>query len=96
MQITPDDLTDPAVVALLEEHVEEPRSTSPPESTHALDLAGLQAPDVTVWVAREAGIVLGCGALKQLSREHGEIKSMRTSPPAQRRGVARLVMKLEL
>lgn len=44
MQITPDDLTDPAVVALLEEHAEELSSISPPESTHALDLAGLEAP----------------------------------------------------
>jgi putative acetyltransferase len=92
MRITPDDLTDPAVVALLEEHVSELRSMSPPESTHALDLAGLQAADVTVWVAREGDLVLGCGALKQLTPGHGEIKSMRTAGAAQRRGVARLVL----
>lgn len=92
MHITPDDLTDPPVVALLEEHVTELRSMSPPESTHALDLTGLQAPDVTVWVARDGEVVLGCGALKELTPEHGEIKSMRTAQVAQRRGVARLLL----
>lgn len=92
MRITIDDLTDPAVVALLDEHVSELRSLSPPESTHALDLAELQGDDVTVWVAREGDLVLGCGALKELTAEHGEIKSMRTARGAQRRGVARLIL----
>jgi putative acetyltransferase len=90
--INRDDLTDPAVVALLEEHVTELRSMSPPESTHALDLAELRSADVTVWVARDGDVVLGCGALKELTPEHGEIKSMRTARVAQRRGVARLVL----
>jgi len=89
-----DDLTDPAVVALLDGHVAELRSISPPESTHALDLEGLRAPGVTVWAARDAdGTVLGCGALALLDAGHGEVKSMRTSPDAQRRGVARAVLE---
>ena len=92
MRITTDDLTDPAVVALLDEHVSELRSLSPPESTHALDLSELRGGDVTVWVAREGHVVLGCGALKELTSGHGEIKSMRTARVAQRRGVARLIL----
>ncbi|WP_404389749.1 GNAT family N-acetyltransferase [Humibacillus xanthopallidus] len=92
MRITIDDLTDPAVVALLDEHVSELRSLSPPESTHALDLSELRGDDVTVWVAREGHVVLGCGALKELTSGHGEIKSMRTARVAQRRGVARLIL----
>jgi putative acetyltransferase len=89
-----DDLTDPAVVALLDGHVAELRSISPPESSHALDLEGLRAPGVTVWAARDAdGTVLGCGALALLDAGHGEVKSMRTSPQAQRRGVARAVLE---
>jgi putative acetyltransferase len=88
-----DDLTDPAVVALLDGHVAELRRISPPESSHALDLDGLQAPGVTFWAARDAdGMVLGCGALALVEPGHGEVKSMRTTPQAQRRGVARAVL----
>ncbi|MER7073159.1 GNAT family N-acetyltransferase [Terrabacter sp. NPDC000476] len=92
MRITLDDLTDPAVVALLEGHVSQLRSISPPESTHALDLDGLRAPGVSVWVARDGEAVLGCGALTEVGPGHGEVKSMRTAPDARRRGVARAVL----
>jgi len=92
MQITLDDLTDPAVVALLDGHVAQLRSISPPESSHALDLDGLRTPGVTFWVARDGDEVLGCGALTEVAPGHGEVKSMRTAPTAQRRGVARAVL----
>lgn len=92
MRITVDDLTDPAVIDLLEGHVSQLRSMSPPESTHALDLDGLRAPGVTLWVARDGDTVLGCGALAEVGPGHGEVKSMRTAPDAQRRGVARAVL----
>lgn len=92
MRITLDDLTDPAVVDLLEGHVSQLRSISPPESTHALDLDGLRAPGVSVWVARDGDAVLGCGALTEVEPGHGEVKSMRTAPGARRRGVARAVL----
>jgi putative acetyltransferase len=92
MRITLDDLTDPAVIALLDGHVAQLRSISPPESSHALDLDGLRAPGVTFWVARDGDEVLGCGALTEIAPGHGEVKSMRTAPTAQRRGVARAVL----
>ncbi|MEO7447165.1 MAG: GNAT family N-acetyltransferase [Humibacillus sp.] len=92
MHITADDLTDPAVIALLDGHVSQLRSISPPESTHALDLDGLRAPGVSFWAAREGNEVLGCGALTEVEPGHGEVKSMRTAPAARRRGVARAVL----
>ena len=92
MWIAIDDLTDPAVIALLDGHVAQLRSISPPESSHALDLDGLRAPGVMLWVARDGDEVLGCGALTEVSAGHGEVKSMRTAPTAQRRGVARAVL----
>jgi putative acetyltransferase len=92
-RVEPDDLTDPRVVALLEEHVAQMRAISPPESVHALDLDGLRAAAVRFWAARDAsGAVLGCGALKALDGLHGEVKSMRTAPNATRRGVAAAVL----
>lgn len=43
-------------------------------------------------MARDGDAVLGCGALAEVGLGHGEVKSMRTAPDAQRRGVARAVL----
>lgn len=89
------DLDDPLrddVRALLDEHLADMFATSPAESVHALDHGALAAPGVTFWTARDDERVLGCGALKELSASHAEIKSMRTTPAARGRGVASLVL----
>ena len=39
--------------------------------------------------AWESGELLGCGALKELNPQHGEIKSMRTAATHLRKGVAK-------
>ena len=95
LRLDRDDLTDPAVVALLEEHVAELRSISPPESTHALDLAALRADGVDVWVARDgaSGPPLGCVALTLVEPSHGELKSMRTAAGATGRGVGTALLE---
>lgn len=86
VEISLDDLTSDDVVDLLEQHVTQLRSLSPPESTHALDLAALRAPGVSFWVARERGVLQGCVALTLLDERHGELKSMRTSTGSTGRG----------
>jgi putative acetyltransferase len=88
MQIRSDDLRAPEVAALLRAHLEYCRSSSPPESVHALDLDGLRAPGVTLWTAWEGAGLLGCAALKELDPLHGEIKSMHTAAQHRGRGVA--------
>lgn len=40
----------PEIIALLQEHLDEMRSVSPPESVHALDLSSLRRPDITFGV----------------------------------------------
>ncbi|MCW2816563.1 MAG: family acetyltransferase [Nocardioides sp.] len=80
VRIEPDDLTSAEVVAFLEAHVAQLRSLSPPESSHALDLAGLRAPGVSFWTAYDGGELVGCVALKRLDAGHAELKSMRTAP----------------
>lgn len=87
MVIEPGDLTDPDVVAFLEAHVAQLRSMGPPESTHVLDLAGLQTPDVRFYAAYD-GELVGCAALKDLGDGHAELKSMRTAPHRIREGIA--------
>lgn len=64
------------------------RATSPPESVHALEPAALVGPTMVFFTAREDGVLLGCGALKDLGTGEGEIKSMRTTAAARGRGVA--------
>jgi putative acetyltransferase len=61
---------------------------SPPESRHALNLDGLRKPDITFWSIWNGTDLAGCGALKELNEQHGEIKSMRTAYAYQRKGVA--------
>ena len=80
------------VLQLLGEHLADMLATSPAESVHALDSAALSGPAITFWTAREDDELLGCGALKQLQRGRGEIKSMRTALHARGRGVATLLL----
>ncbi|WP_394209394.1 GNAT family N-acetyltransferase [Enterovibrio calviensis] len=88
MEIRIDDLSGKEIQALLQQHLNNMHEISPAESVHALDLSGLKSTDVTLWSAWVDGELAGCGALKQISPSHGEIKSMRTSENFLRRGVA--------
>jgi putative acetyltransferase len=92
MRIELDDLARPPVRALLDEHLANMHELSPPESVHALDIAGLKGPDITFWTIWEGAVLLGCGALKQLDRTHGEVKSMRTPMQLRRRGAGRAIL----
>ena len=92
MLIRRDDLDGDEIRALLEEHLADMRRISPPESVHALDLAGLTRPDVTFWTLWTGGALAGCGALKEIDALHGEVKSMRTATMHRRRGVARRML----
>lgn len=93
MDIRIDDLQGEAIQALLQEHLDDMHSSSPPESVHALDLNALRHPDITFWTAWDGDELMGCGALKQLSPEHAELKSMRTARAHLRKGVARAMLR---
>jgi len=93
MNIRLDDLHGPEIRALLEEHLRDMHALSPPGSVHALDLDALRQPGITFWTAWSGPDLLGCGALKELSPEHGEIKSMRTAGAHRRTGVARAMLR---
>ncbi|WP_346960895.1 GNAT family N-acetyltransferase [uncultured Arthrobacter sp.] len=92
----------PDVRRLLDEHLADMFATSPAESVHALDPDALAGPEITFWTARDSaapgaagldtGVLLGCGALKDLGDGEGEIKSMRTAQHARGRGVAALLL----
>lgn len=86
IEITTGDLDDPEVAALLLTHVTLARAATAACSAHALDNAGLRAPDIAFYVARERGALLSVGALKRLTDEHGEVKSMHTAQAGRGRG----------
>jgi len=87
MDIRTDDLTGPEIAAFLEEHIDDMRAVSPPESKHALDLDGLRKPAITFWTAWDNGQLVGCCALKQLDTTHGEVKSMRVAKGQRGKGI---------
>lgn len=93
LDIRRDDLTGPEIGELLDEHLRSMHSISPPESVHALDLDRLRRPEITFWTVWSGATLLGCGALKQLDPQHGEIKSMRTATAHRRKGVGRAMLR---
>jgi putative acetyltransferase len=93
MDIRIDELRGPEIAALLQEHLRDMHRVSPPESIHALDLESLRQPDITFWTIWDAGILAGCGAIKALTQQHAEIKSMRTASSHRRQGVAKQLLQ---
>jgi putative acetyltransferase len=92
MRIIEDDLSGPEIRALLETHFAGMLANSPEGSCHFLDFDGLNAPDVTFWSVWDGDALAGCGALKELDPEHGEIKSMRTHEDHLRKGVGAMML----
>lgn len=82
------DFTDPALAAFLQAHLDDMEPTAPPESRHALDLAGLQRAEVRLWTASAGGAIVGTVALAALEPAHEELKSMRTDPEHRGKGIA--------
>lgn len=93
IRITPGGLDDERVAALLRHHFTTSRAQSAPGSSHALDLSVLRAPDIGFWTAWEGETLLGVGALRRLSADHGEVKSMHTAEAARRRGVGATMLR---
>ncbi|MGD9690434.1 MAG: GNAT family N-acetyltransferase [Phycisphaerales bacterium] len=93
MKIRHSTLDDPRIVALVRLHLSGMHEASPPGSVYALDDSGLRSPDVSVFTAWEGEELLGMGALREIDRGWGEIKSMRTDPAHLRRGVGRAILE---
>jgi putative acetyltransferase len=85
-------LDDPRVIALLTLHVSRARAVTPPGSAHALDLSGLRAPAITFWSGWDGEALAAVGALRRLSAEDGEVKSMHTAEALRGRGHGRAML----
>ena len=93
MRIIEGGLDDPRVITLLEIHVTRARAETARGSAHALDLAGLHAPEITFWSVWEGEAVVGVGAIRRLSADHAEVKSMHTAETARGRGVGSALLR---
>ena len=90
------DLTNPRVVQLLDLHVTRARAETARGSAHALDHAALQAPEVTLWSAWKDDIcttLVAVGALKVLTPDHGEVKSMYVAEEMRGRGYGSAMLR---
>src|ERR1700688_3259513 len=93
MLLIQSDFSDPRVVELWHIHLTSAHAETAPGSAHALDLTELQSPNVSFWTIWEGEVLLGIGALKRLSPDHGDVKSMHTAQSARRRGVGGAMLR---
>ena len=76
----------PEVHELLTKHFIELRAASPEGSAHVLDIPGLKTQSIKFWSLWQNDMLVGCGALKFLDKEHGEFKSIRIHDNFRRAG----------
>ena len=83
----------PEVNELLKSHFKELKKASPEGSAHVLDIPGLKDPSIKFWSLWENELLLGCGALKFLERDHGEFKSIRVHNNFRNKGYGIKIME---
>jgi putative acetyltransferase len=93
MDIIEGGLEDPRVVDLVHLHATRGLAENPPGTAFPLDIAKLKPPEVRFWTVWDDGALLACGALRRLSAEHAELKSMHTVEAARRRGIGAALLK---
>jgi len=93
IRIIQGDFSDPRVIDLLLLHLNSARAQTAPGSAHALDVTGLQAPEIGFWTIWGSETLLGVGALKRLSADHGEVKSMYTVQSVRRKGAGSAMLR---
>ncbi len=75
------------VQELLETHLSQARSETAPGSDHALDLQGLKSPEVEFWSMWANDEPVAIGAIRKISADHYEVKSMHTISSKRRSGI---------
>lgn len=91
--ITAESPLSPDLDLLFARHVQAMHADTPPESIHMLPREDLVSPRITFLVMRDAGEPVGMGALKRLSGDHGEIKSMHVLAERRGKGLSRLMLE---
>ena len=92
LTIVPDSLSGEQVLGLLQFHLDEMHRWSPACKVHAMPADRLRQDDVAFFSAWDGEQLAGCGAIKHLDVDHGEIKSMRAAPEYRGRGVGHAIL----
>ncbi|MGH6888731.1 MAG: GNAT family N-acetyltransferase [Rhizomicrobium sp.] len=93
MKLERGDLDDARVRELLRTHLETAHCNTDEGSAHALDADALKAPGIEVWTAWDGEDLVGIGALKRISPDHGEIKSMHVARARRRTGAGGALLR---
>ena len=93
MKAIENNFDDLKVNELLKKHFIELRSVSPAGSTHVLDIDGLKDKTIKFWSIWDNEDLIGCGAIKTLSQNHGEFKSIRVHDNFRKKGYGVKVIK---
>ncbi len=78
-----------ALIAALNDYL---FTLTPPEHCFHLTVEQMAAPDTTVFIARENGKAVGCGALRRHANGIGEVKRMYTVPEQQGKGIGGAIL----
>lgn len=89
--ITPERPDSPEAAALIEELEGHLAGLYPVESRHGLSVARLIAENVAFYLLRADGAPAGCGGIKLVGTEYGELKRMYVRPAYRGRGYGRLL-----
>ena len=88
-----DDPRAPDVIELLTAHLRFANEVTPPGHVHALDVDALVDPAITFCSVRgDAGALLGVGALRRMTIDHVELKSMHTAAARRGAGTGRAML----
>ena len=79
---------------LLIKHFIELRAASPEGSAHVLDIPGLKISSIKFWSLWKDDMLMGCGALKFLDKEHGEFKSIRVNDKFRDKGYGKKIISI--
>lgn len=81
------------VKELLKTHLDFCREVTPADHSFALDLDKFKEPSISLFGARENGVLLGIGALKDLGNGEAELKSMNTLRAERGKGVGSAMVR---
>jgi len=91
-RITPERPDTPDAQALIAELESELAPLYPSESRHGYSVEKLLAENVAFFLIREDGKPAGCGGVKLVGTEYGELKRMYVRPQFRGLGLARLIL----
>ena len=96
MKAIENNFDDLKVNELLKKHFIELRSVSPADSTHVLDIDGLKHKTIKFWSIWDNEELIGCGAIKILSQNRGEFKSIRVHDKFREKGFGKKIISILL